>query len=134
MYFKLTMLCEHWTDNKDRHKKAIEFYKKVTQIDKVDFLRNSKQSLNKVRCLRTGWRDYLMKRTTPGSHPKKSTKIGQPYICQQTKESFHSSISCRLWAFQNHTKQAKINVLFYHFPSLGLNEPPWFWIFKFRHF
>ena len=65
-----------------------------------------------------------MKRTPPGSHQKNSTKIGQPYICQQTKESFHSSIKGNLQVFQNHRKQAKINVFFYHFPSLGLNEPP----------
>ena len=26
--------------------------------------------------------------------------------------------------FQNHRNQAKIDVVFYHFPSLGRNEPP----------
>ena len=52
--------------------------------------------------------------------PKKSSKIGQPYICQQTKESFDSSMKF----FQNHRKQAKINVAFHRFLLLGLNEPP----------
>ena len=42
------------------------------------------------------------------------TQFGQPYICQRTKES----------VFQNHRKQAKINVAFHHFPLLGLNETP----------
>ena len=64
-----------------------------------------------------------MKHTTPGSHQKKSTKIGQPYICQPTKESFDSSINGNSRVFQNHRKQAKINAVFHHFPSLGLNEP-----------
>ena len=64
-----------------------------------------------------------MKRTTPGS--QNSTKIGQPYICQRTKESVDSSIKGNLRVFQNHgRKQAKINVVFPRFPSLGLNEPP----------
>ena len=65
-----------------------------------------------------------MKRTTPGSHQKNLTKIGQPYIYQQTKESFDSSINGNLRGFQNHRKQGKINDVFYHFPSLGLNETP----------
>ena len=63
-----------------------------------------------------------MKRTIPGSHQKKLTKIGQLYICQRTKESSNSSIDGNLRAFQNHRKQAKMNVVFHHFPSLGLNE------------
>ena len=50
---------------------------------------------------------------------KKSTKIGQPYICQRIKESFDSSIKGNLWVFQNHTKQAKIKVVFNCFL--------WFW-------
>ena len=54
-----------------------------------------------------------MKRTTPGSHKKNSTKIGQPYICQQTKESYDSSIKGNLTVFQNHRNQAKINVFFH---------------------
>ena len=65
-----------------------------------------------------------MKRATPGSHQENSTKIGQPYICQQTEESFDSLIKGNLLVFQNHTKQAKSNVVFHHFPSLGLNETP----------
>ena len=66
-----------------------------------------------------------MKRTTPGSHKKNLTKIGQPqpYICQQTKENFDSSMKSNLRIFQNHRKQAKVNVVFHHFPSLGLDEP-----------
>ena len=48
------------------------------------------------------------------------TKIGQPYICQQTKECFDLSIK----AFQNHRKQAKIKIVFYCFPLLGLIKPP----------
>ena len=65
-----------------------------------------------------------MKRTTPGSHQKKLTKIGQPYICHRKKESFDSSIKGNLQVFQNHRKQAKIKVVFHPFPSLGLNKPP----------
>ena len=65
-----------------------------------------------------------MKRSTPGSHQKNLTKIGQPYICHRTRESFHSSIKGNLQVFQNHRRQTKINVVFHHFPSLGLNEPP----------
>ena len=65
-----------------------------------------------------------MKRTTPGSHKKISTKIGQPYNCQRTKESFNSSIKGNLPVFQNHSKQAKNNVILNPFPSLGQNEPP----------
>ena len=59
-----------------------------------------------------------MKRTTPGSHQKKSTKISQPYICQRIKEKLDSSLRGNLRVFQNHRtrKQAKINVVFYHFP------------------
>ena len=61
----------------------------------------------------------------PWSHQKnKSTKISQPYICQPTKESFNSSINGNLQVFQNHRKQAKINVVFHHFPLLGLNKTP----------
>ena len=45
-------------------------------------------------------------------------------VCHRTKESFDSSIDCNLQVFQNHTKQAKINVVFHCFPSLGLNESP----------
>ena len=66
-----------------------------------------------------------MKRNTPGSHQKKkSTKIGQPYICQRTKESFNSLIDGNLQVFQYHRKQAKINIVFHGFPLLGLNKPP----------
>ena len=53
-----------------------------------------------------------MKRSTPWSYQKKSTKIGPPYICQRTKESFNSSIKGNLQVFQNHAKQAKIKVVF----------------------
>ena len=63
-----------------------------------------------------------MKRTTPGNNQKNLTKIGQPNICQRTKKSFNSSINGNLRVFQDHRKQAKINVVFHHFPSLGLNE------------
>ena len=38
--------------------------------------------------------------------------------------SLDSSIKGKLRVFQNHRKQAKINVVFHHFPSLGLNELP----------
>ena len=63
-----------------------------------------------------------MKRTTPGSHKIFFTKIGQPYICQRTKESFDSSIKGNLQVFQSHRKQVKFNVFFHRFPSLGQNE------------
>ena len=56
-----------------------------------------------------------MKPNTPGGHPN-STKIGQPYICQRSKECFDLSIKGNLRAFQNHRKQAKIDVYFYRFP------------------
>ena len=67
-----------------------------------------------------------MKRTTPalGVTQKNSTKIGQPYIFKQTKETFNSSINGNLRVFQNHRKQAKINVIFHRFPPLGLSKPP----------
>ena len=66
-----------------------------------------------------------MKPTTPGSHQKKSTKIiGQPYICQRTKECFYLLIKANLQVFQNHRKQAKIDIVFYCFPLLGLSKPP----------
>ena len=59
----------------------------------------------------------------PWESPKqKSTKIGQSYICQQTKESFDSSINGNLLVLQNHTRQAKTNVVFHNFSWLGLNE------------
>ena len=61
----------------------------------------------------------------PWESPKKnSTKIGQPYICQRTKESFNLLINGNLQVFQNRRKQGKINVVFHHFPSLGLKETP----------
>ena len=43
------------------------------------------------------------------------TKIGQPYICQRTKESFKSSIKGNLRVFQIHRKQAKNNVVSHSF-------------------
>ena len=63
-----------------------------------------------------------MKSTTPESHQKKMTKIGQLYDCHQTEESFDSSINGKLRVFQNHMKQAKINILFHCFPLLGLKN------------
>ena len=62
-----------------------------------------------------------MRRTTLGSHQNNSIKIGQPYICQRKKESLDSSIKGNLRVFQNHRKQAKTNVVFHPFASLGLN-------------
>ena len=73
---------------------------------------------------RTGWREFLMKLTTPGSHRKNSTKIGQPYICHRTKECFDLSIKGNLGVFPNRRKQAKINIVSHFSPSLGLKEPP----------
>ena len=64
-----------------------------------------------------------MKTTTPGPQ-KNSTKICQTYICLLTKECFDSSIKGNLQVFQNHRKQAKIKVVFHHFPSLVLNKTP----------
>ena len=63
------------------------------------------------------------KPNTPGSHQKYSNKIGQPYNCHQTKARFESSIKANLRVFQNHRKQAKINIVFYRFPLLGLSKP-----------
>ena len=34
----------------------------------------------------TGWRQFLMKLTTPGSHQKNLVEIGQPYICHWKKK------------------------------------------------
>ena len=47
-----------------------------------------------------------MMRTTPGigSHYKNLTKIGQPYICQQTKLSFDSWINGNLRVLKNPRK------------------------------
>ena len=50
------------------------------------------------------------------------TKIGQTPICHGTIKSFDSSIKGNLRLFRNYRKQAKIIVVFYHFPSIGLNE------------
>ena len=61
-----------------------------------------------------------------------STKIGQPDNCHQANKSFDSSIKANLQVYQNHRKQAKINIVFYHFPLLGLSKPPWFGIFQIR--
>ena len=49
----------------------------------------------------------------PWESPKKSTKIGQPYICHRTKEIFDSLIKGNVRVFQNHRKQAKINDIFH---------------------
>ena len=64
------------------------------------------------------------------SQKKNSTKIGQPYIFQWTKECFDLWKKANLQVFQSHRKQAKINIVFHHFPLLGLSKPPWFWIFQ----
>ena len=55
-----------------------------------------------------------MKPTTRplGITKKKSTKIGQPYICQRTKQCFDLSIKANLQVFQNHREKAKINIVF----------------------
>ena len=60
--------------------------------------------------------------TTPESHQKNSTKIGQPYNCHWTKESFVSWKKVYMHVFQNHRKQANINVVFHHFAFIGLNS------------
>ena len=51
-----------------------------------------------------------MKRTTSGSHPA-AGKIFKRF-------------KGNLRVFQNHRKQAKIDVSFHPFPLLGPNEPP----------
>ena len=51
-----------------------------------------------------------MKRTTPGVTKKNWTKIGQPYICQRTKECFDLLKKANLPVLQN--------------PMLDLSEPP----------
>ena len=65
-----------------------------------------------------------MKSSTPGSHQKFLTKIGQPCICHQTKEIFDLWIKANMQVFQNQRKQAKIDIVLYRFPLLGLNKPP----------
>ena len=60
-----------------------------------------------------------MKPSTPGSQQIFVTEIGPSYICQRTKESFDSSIKANFRVFQNHRKQAKIDIIFYCFSSLG---------------
>ena len=67
----------------------------------------------------------------PWVSPKKiQQKSVNPTFASEKKESLDSSIKGNLWVFQNHRKEAKIVVIFYHLPSLGLNEPPWFRIFE----
>ena len=70
-----------------------------------------------------------MKCTTPGSHQKKIrlNSVNSTFASKQKKVSIHrSSLNGNLRVFQDHRKQAKINVAFHHFPLLGLNEPPRF--------
>ena len=69
--------------------------------------------VNRVTCQRTGLRlsDEVYH---PWESPKKnSTKIGQPYNCHRTKQSFDSSNKANLWVFQNHRKQGKINIAYW---------------------
>ena len=49
---------------------------------------------------------YTLKNWVEGL-PKKLTKIFQPYICQQSKESLASSIKGNLRFFQNYRKTSK---------------------------
>ena len=53
-----------------------------------------------------------MKRSTPGSHQKNLLKLVNPTFATEQKESFDSSMKGNLRVFQNHRKQAKINVVF----------------------
>ena len=71
-----------------------------------------------------------MKPTTPGSHQNKSTKLGQPYICQRTKECFDLLIKANLRVFQNHIKQANINIIFP--PPSSLTRNPVYYSAKWR--
>ena len=48
-----------------------------------------------------------MKPTTLGSHKRKSTKIGQPYICHHAKECFDLWKKANLRVFQYHRKQVR---------------------------
>ena len=74
--------------------------------------------LMKILILKQGyafsnWVEGLSDELRLGVTKRNSTKIGQPYICHRTKESFNSSKKCNLRVFPNHTKQAKINVIFH---------------------
>ena len=60
----------------------------------------------------------------PGSHQKKFDLNGSALHLSLKKRKFDLLINGNLRVFQNHRKQAKINVVFHCFPSLGLNEPP----------
>ena len=51
----------------------------------------------------------------PWESQKKSTKIGQPYISQRTKECFDLSIKANSQVFQNHKKRAKLISFFIAF-------------------
>ena len=53
--------------------------------------------------------------TTPGSHQKNSTKIGQPYICERTKECFYLSIKANLRVFQYIKENKQKLTLFFIF-------------------
>ena len=92
--------------------------------------------LNKVTRTRqrTGWREFLMKPSTPGSHQKNSTSISHFSPNKRMFGFIDLLIKANLRVFPNNRKQAKINIIFHFSPSLGLNKPPWFWIFEIRQF
>ena len=78
--------------------------------------------LNRVTRLKTGWRDYLMKHH--GSHPKKIDLNRSAVHLPSNKRKFQFIDKGNLRVIKNRRKQAKINIVFYHFPSLGKKKPP----------
>ena len=86
----------------------------------------------KQGCALNNWVEDLSDEATPESHQKKFDLNLSTQQMLPNKTSFDSSIRANLWVFQNHRKKAKINIVVHCFPSLGLNKPPWFWIFKVR--
>ena len=78
----------------------------------------------KQGCALKNWVEGVSDEAFWESPKKNSTKIGQPYIWQRTKESFNSSLNGNFQVFQNHRKKEKINVVFHYFPTIDLNEAP----------
>ena len=60
----------------------------------------------------------------PWESPKKMTKNVSPTFATEQEECFDLLIKANLRVFQNHRKQARINMVSDFFPLLGLNKPP----------
>ena len=111
-------LIENSIGNKKSNFKPNSFHF-IYKCRAMSYLLNAKQGYT----LKTWLEGVSDEAYYPWESPKKF-KIGQPSICQRTKEAFNSWLNGNLGVFQNHRKQAKFNIIFHSFPSLGLNEPP----------